>query len=159
MELKEATSLETMPSATSIARRRVKRDPDSLAFKAPSVTASPSRKKGKATILKVTLDWSAVGRGGGQEVIEDPKAVSTFVKTLAKIAKQVGNEKFSRLQDLRVNRGSLLSPGRTRYHFKEVAGYYVLTYNSTSEKAEILREVVEELRISKGFLNVEVVGS
>ena len=92
-------------------------------------------------------------------MIEDPKAVSTFVKTLAKIAKQVGNEKFSRLQDLRVNRGSLLSPGRTRYHFKEVAGYYVLTYNSTSEKAEILREVVEELRISKGFLNVEVVGS
>lgn len=122
-------------------------------------TSSLSTGRAKATKLKVTLDWSTVGQTGGQETIEEPKAVSTFVKTLRKIAKQVGNGKFSKLQELRVNRGNLLSPVRTNYHRKEVGGYYALDYNSTDEKAEILRKVVEELAISKRFLNVEVVES
>jgi hypothetical protein len=159
VEKKGTTSLETGFVASPATRRTGKKalNPPALGVqdKAPSLPGG----KAKATILKVTLDWSALGRAGGQEVIEDPKAVSTFVKTLAKIAKQVGNEKFSRLRDLRVNRGTLLSANRTRYHLKEVAGYHVLTYNSTNEKAEILQEVVEELGISKGFLGVEVVAS
>ena len=111
----------------------------------------------KGTILKVTLDWSVFGRAGGKEVVEDPKAVSTFVRTLAKIAMHVGNEQFAQLRGLRVNRGMLLSPNRTKYHLKEVAGYHILTYNSTSEKAEILREVIENLGIPRGFLGVEIV--
>jgi hypothetical protein len=120
-------------------------------------TSPSSVRRAKATILKVILDWSAIGQTGGQETIAEPKAVSTFVKTLARIAKHVGNGKFSKLQQLRVNRGNLLSPVRTNYHRKEVGGYHVLDYNSTDEKAEILRKVVDELGIPERFLDVEII--
>lgn len=158
-EQKEATSLENKSAVVSVSSRVGKKALNPAASGAQKRASSLSTGKAKATILKVTLNWSVLGRTGGQEVIEDQKAVSTFVKTLAKIADQVGNVKFSRLRDFRVNRGMLLSIDPTRYHLKEVAGYHVLTYNSTNEKAEILREVVEELGISKGFLGVDVVTS
>lgn len=156
-EQKEWESFETQPAVRTMKQRTDKRAFNPAKIAVQDKTSSPSTGRAKATILKVTLDWSAVGKTGGQETIEDPKAVSTFVKTLAKIAKQVGNEKFPKLGELRVNRGMLLSPHRTNYHRKEVAGSYVLDYNSTNEKAEILRKVVEKLGIPRKFLCVEVV--
>lgn len=156
-EQRETVSLETQPSDRSIRRGVGQRAANPGILIVRDKTPSASTKKGKATILRVTLDWSACGRAGGQEVIKEQRAVSTFVKTLAKIAKQVGNERFSQLRELRVNRGMLLSTNPTRYHKREVAGYHVLTYSSTSEKAEILRKVIEELGIPEEFLGVEVV--
>lgn len=79
------------------------------------------------------------------------------METLSKIAKYVGNNKFSRLQELRVNRGNFLSLDRTKYHLKKVSGFYVLSHNSTSEKAEILRNVAQKLEIPGKFLGVEIV--
>ena len=156
-EQKENASLETQSADRSIGRGVGQRAANPGIHIVRDKTPSASTKKGKATILRVTLDWSASGRAGGQEVIKEQMAVSTFVKTLAKIAKQVGNDEFSQLRELRVNRGMLLSPKPTRYHKREVAGYHVLTCNSTSEKAEILRKVIEKLGIPEGFLGVEVV--
>jgi len=120
-----------------------------------SATKISSGSAGKAqdTILKVKLDWSE-----GQEVIEEFTAVSTYINTLNKIAKHVGNDKFSTLQELQFNRGSLLSLIRTNYHPKhQIAGYYVLTHNGTREKANILREVAKKLGFPGNFLSVEIV--
>lgn len=118
---------------------------------------SKSRKRAKGTTIRVRLDWSTLGGAGSQEVIEDGTAVSTFVRTLRKIAEHIGTDKFSQLKEMRVNRGMLLSSTRTKYHLKEVAGYYVLSYNSTDEKAAILRAVLQKLGLPKKFIDVKIV--
>lgn len=114
--------------------------------------------KSKDTFLKVTLDWSAIDRSEGKEVIANITAVSTYIDTLARIAKHVGKDKFSALQELQFNRGSLLSTIRSKYHPKhQVADYYVLTHNGTQDKANILRKVVQELGFPGNFLSFEIV--
>jgi len=65
--------------------------------------------------------------------------------------------KFEELLNFQVNRGMLLAKERTRYHRRELLGFFVLTNNATHEKREILLAVAKKFDMPSGFLRVDIV--
>ncbi len=114
-------------------------------------------RRGKETTLRAIIDWQSIGKSLPQEVFENDRGVRIFLQVLECIAKHVGMAKFRELLSFQVRRGMLLSKVRTKYHRKELLDFYVLTYNATDEKAQIILDVVAKFNLPPDFIRVEVV--
>jgi hypothetical protein len=113
--------------------------------------------KANETTLRVVINWQKVGKSQPPEVVENGRGVRILLQVLERIANHVGKSRFQELLDLPVNRGMLLSRQRTKYNKSPLLDYYVLTYNSTAEKAGILKDVVRKFNLPPDFLVVEIV--
>jgi hypothetical protein len=123
------------------------------------IITPPSREGGRAkgTTLRVVINWQQTDKAQTAEVLENDQAVRIFLRALERIANHVGPSRFGELLKYRVNRGMLLAKDRDKYHCNEILGFYVLTYNATAEKAQILVDVASKLGLPRDFLQVEIV--
>lgn len=144
--------------------------PDSLRAESPSFViphktpanvdkeqADKEFHRSKEKILKVVINWQRVGKGQPLQVFDDGRGVHIFLATLKQIKEHIGIGKFQELLDFQVYRGMLLSKEPTKYHRQELDGFYVLTYNSTDEKAKIITDVIAKFGLPPDFISVKVV--
>jgi len=138
----------------------------------PQLTASlesQGSERGRPQTLKIKIDWKANKRSRNLEEICENTAASSMTHFLSRVIEEFGNDALQKMEQIRINRGPLLSKNPSKdfankmqgklYGHKKIQGtdYYVLTHSATSEKVEDLKNICRAIGFVPGSVQIEQV--
>jgi hypothetical protein len=117
------------------------------------------------SILRIEIDWAAIGKDMPREILCESKASDTLAKFLGRLSDELGAEILQKLTRLRINRGPLVSQNPSKdfvngssgelfsHQMIRGKGCYVLTNTSTLEKVKDVRTTCKFLGLPENFVN------
>lgn len=125
--------------------------------------------RGRPQTLKISIDWKANKRNKEPEEICENTAAASMKVFISRAIHELGQNVLSKLEQVRINRGPLISKTPARdfvnhakgslYGHKKIRGsdYYILTHSSTSQKVEDLNKVCRVLGFVPGSIQIKQV--
>lgn len=122
---------------------------------------------GRRQTLKIHVDWKANKRNKEPQEICENTAAASMAEFVSRVIEEFGQEALSKLAQVRINRGPLISKtpardflnhaqGKLYGHQKlRVSDYYILTHSPTDQKIQDLDGVCRLLGFIPGSVQIE----